>query len=352
MNSKSSSIDWWLMLPVLLLIIFGLTVLSSLVPQQFVYQLVFFVISAIVFFIISQIDYQVFQSLHMPLFVGSIIFLITPFIFGFASRGAHRWLQFGAVSVQPSEIIKPLLLTTFALLAASEIKNKLVWLIGAFALPASIVFFQPDLGTTLVIGMAWIVIFVSLLSPRVVISGILILGLISPLGWNLLKDYQKDRLVTFVNPYHDPLGRGYHVIQSMIAVGSGQLVGRGLGQGTQSQLQFLPEKHTDFVFASIAEDLGFVGAGMVIILLGLIFARMFWIYRECVDFSSRLFVLGSLAMLSFQAFVNIGMNMGMVPVTGITLPFLSYGGSSLLSLSILFGMTNAISCQTRGRGLS
>lgn len=347
MNSRLRLFDWWLILPVILLVVLSLTVLSSLVPQLFIFQLVFFVISALIFLFVSQIDFKVFQSLHLPAFVISLLFLLTPFLFGLSSRGAHRWLQFGLVSVQPSEIIKPFLITTFALLAASGAKNRIIWLISAFALPATIIYLQPDLGTTLVVLVAWLIILGSQLSTKVILTSIVIIGLVSPLGWYLLKDYQRDRLITFANPYHDPLGRGYHVIQSMIAVGSGQLIGRGLGQGTQSQLQFLPEKHTDFVFASIAEDLGFVGAFLVIALLGLVFARLYIIYRQTTDEPSGLYVLASLAMLAFQAFVNIGMNMGMVPVTGITLPFLSYGGSSLLSLAITFGMVNAISCRSR-----
>jgi len=167
--------------------------------------------------------------------------------------------------------------------------------------------------------------------------------IVFPLGQLALRPYQRDRLLTFINPTRDPLGRGYHVIQSLIAVGSGQIFGRGLGHGTQSQLKFLPEYHTDFVFASLTEELGFVGGILVIILFLFLLRRIYSISQTAPSVSASLFCLSSLAMLAFQIFINIGMNMGLAPVTGITLPFLSYGGSSLLSLGVLLGLLNSIS---------
>lgn len=158
-----------------------------------------------------------------------------------------------------------------------------------------------------------------------------------------LHDYQKQRLMTFIDPYQDPLGKGYHVIQSIIAVGSGEVVGRGLGHGTQTHLQFLPEHHTDFIFASISEELGFVGSAFCLITYALLFWRIYTISQTVFDAKASLFCLASLAMLAFQTFVNIGMNIGIAPVTGITLPLVSYGGSSLLSVAIILGIVNSIS---------
>ncbi len=345
MNLKSNFFDWEIILPVFLLIILGLVVMRGLVPQLLIYQLVFSIIAGIVFVVFSISDFKIFESLHIPIFIGSIIFLLVPFLLGVSSRGAHRWIQLGAVNIQPSEIIKPFLLTTFAVLAALSIKTskKLVWLVGAFALPSAIIFLQPDLGTALVLGIGWLIIVASQVPGKWLLTGLVVVLLLSPFGWMFLRDYQKDRIATFINPYHDPLGKGYHVIQSVIAVGSGGVLGRGLGQGTQSQLRFLPERHTDFVFAAMSEDLGFLGGSLVIGLLGVLLHRLYRLHVTTHDPVASVFCLSVMGMLAFQTFVNIGMNVGMVPVTGITLPFLSYGGSSLMSLAITLGMANSIS---------
>lgn len=343
MNSRSNYFDWTLVIPILFLLLLGLTLIWSLVPQLLVYQVVFAVVSIIVFLIVSKIDYKIFESLVVPMYGISLFSLFLPFLFGAASRGAHRWLQFGNVSLQPSELIKPFLLLTFAFIAVSVHNRKFLWLCGAFLLPVIIIFVQPDLGTSVVLGVAWLTIVVTQIKARWLLVALLILALISPFGWSVLKGYQKDRLLTFINPYNDPLGKGYHVIQSVIAVGSGQFLGRGLGQGTQSNLRFLPERHTDFIFASLAEDFGFLGGTLVIVLLSVVLWRIYNISTLTTDPIAALFCIATLAMVGFQAFVNIGMNMGLVPVTGITLPFLSYGGSSLLSLAILLGLVHSIS---------
>lgn len=343
MNLRSNYFDWALVIPIIFLLILGLAIIWSLVPQLLVYQIVFALISIVVFVIVSRTDYKIFEAVHLPVYIVSVLSLTLPFIFGAASRGAHRWLQFGNNSIQPSELIKPFLLITYSMIAVNTTKNKHLFLVSAFALPALIVFLQPDLGTSLVLGIAWITILMTQIKMRWFLIGALILVLLSPLSWIFLKSYQKDRLMTFVNPYNDPLGTGYHVIQSVIAVGSGQVFGRGLGQGTQSNLRFLPERHTDFIFASLTEDFGFLGGALVIVLFIIILWRIYHISHSTSDPVASYYCIAVLAMVGFQSFVNIGMNMGLVPVTGITLPFLSYGGSSLLSLAIVFGIVHSIS---------
>lgn len=343
MNLRSNYFDWFLAIPILFLLILGLAIIWSLVPQLVIYQVVFAIISILVFVAVSRIDYKIFESLSLPIYVISLISLTLPFIFGAASRGAHRWLQFGNVSLQPSELIKPFLLLTYSVIAVSTSSKKFLWLVGALLLPSLIIFAQPDLGTAIVLGVSWLTILVSQIKARWLLVGIVIVALVSPVGWLFLKGYQKDRLKTFVDPYNDPLGKGYHVIQSVIAVGSGELIGRGLGQGTQSNLRFLPERHTDFIFASLAEDFGFLGGLLVIGLLTIVLWRIYEVSRQTTDPVAKLYCIAVLAMIGFQSFVNIGMNMGLVPVTGITLPFLSYGGSSLVSLAILMGIVHSIS---------
>jgi rod shape determining protein RodA len=349
MNSKSHFFDWEIILPVFLLIVLGLVIMRGLAPQLLIYQLVFSAIAAVAFIFFSNTDYKIFESLHIPIFIGSLIFLTLPFLLGVSSRGAHRWIQLGGANIQPSEIIKPFILTTFAVIATTAMRpyKKLMLLGISFLLPVGIIFIQPDLGTSLVIGIGWMIILATQVPGKWLISGLLIVLLLSPIGWMLLRGYQKDRIATFINPYNDPLGKGYHVIQSVIAVGSGGFLGRGLGQGTQSQLRFLPENHTDFVFAAMSEDLGFVGGGLVIILISILLHRLYKLHLFITDPVASLFCLAVMGMLAFQTYVNIGMNIGIVPVTGITLPFLSYGGSSLVSLGITLGITHSISTASK-----
>lgn len=347
MDYPAVKTDWWLIVPAILLISLGLLMLRSIAPGQLLFQAVFTAVAILVFFLFAFSDYQLFFSLHLPAYVLSLALMLLPFLFGLASRGAHRWLQFGQVFFQPSEVAKPFMIITFAVLASGQIKHKLAWLTAAFVLPATLIWFQPDLGTMLVLAIGWLTVFLPQISRKVLGVVVLLILMASPLIWLLLRDYQKDRLVTFVDPYTDPLGRGYQVIQSTIAVGSGQFWGKGLGQGTQSQLQFLPERQTDFMFATLAEELGFVGAATVIALFSWLFVRIYYLARQTASLSANFFCLGVLAMLAFQVFINVGMNMGLAPVTGITLPFLSYGGSSLLSLGITLGLLISISRQNR-----
>ncbi len=339
MSFKSNYFDWWLILPAVLLVILGLTVVRSVFPSLVPYQLAFALIAAVVFVLIALVDYRILQTLHLPIYVGSLIFLITPYIFGSHTRGALRWLQFGQISIQPSELVKPFLLLAFVMMSTR-------WRVVAFVVPALIIFFQPDLGTTLVLTVGWLTVFLANFSFRRIISaGLAVFLLAAPLFWFILKPYQRDRIQTFVNPYTDPLGRGYQVIQSVISVGSGQFWGRGLGQGTQSQLRFLPERHTDFIFASLSEELGFVGASFTLILFLVIMWRIYLLSQSATSSVVTLYALGTLTMLSFQIWVNIGMNLGLAPITGITLPFVSYGGSSLVSLGLTLGILTSMNRQ-------
>ena len=341
-------IDWWLVVPTLLLLFIGLVVLRSVAPSLVLYQGLFLIIAVIVFLIFSATDFQIPFTLFLPSYLFSIIFLILPSLFGLYTRGTLRWIQIGQFSLQPSEIIKPFLLITFSVLAASEFRHKSLLLFASFIVPVLIIFLQPDLGTALIISVGWITVLFSRLRLKHIFIGLLALGIfVYPATHFFLKSYQKDRLLTYVDPYRDPLGQGYHVIQSLIAVGSGQFFGRGLGHGTQSQLRFLPEHHTDFIFASLSEELGFVGSTIVITLFAVLLWRIYRISHQTTHPAGSLFCLSVLAMLAFQIFVNIGMNMGIAPITGITLPFLSYGGSSLLSLSITLGLINSISGANR-----
>ena len=342
MNSRSNYIDWFLCLVCLSLLAVGLLVIRSVAPDQLGFQIVYALIAAIVFGIISFIDYRIWVSLNIPIYIVSIIFLLTPFMFGTHTRGTLRWLQFGQVSIQPSELTKPFFVLTMAFLGAGQVKRRLLWTTGAFLLPATIVFIQPDLGTTLVYTVCFLTITAFNLPKKWLLSAFIVALLSLPLLWFSLRGYQRDRLVTFLDPYSDPLGNGYHVIQSVISVGSGRFFGKGLGQGTQSQLSFLPERQTDFVFASLAEELGLVGSSIILLLFAALLWRIYVVADGSRDLVGKIYSLGVLSMVAFQVFVNVGMNLGLVPVTGITLPFLSYGGSSLMSVAISLGLVHSI----------
>jgi len=344
--------DWLIVLPSLLLLIISLTIIRSVSPQLFSIQLSFIIISIIIFFIISSLDYQIIYSFHLPAYLILLIITLSLPFMGILSRGATRWIQIGNFTLQPSEILKPFLLLTLSYFSTHLSSLRGLWLFIFGLIPILIVFFQPDLGTSIVLFIGWASLVLSQVNLKSLIIFVLTAILFSvPFYQFALKDYQRQRLITFVNPYSDPLGQGYHVIQSVIAVGSGGIIGRGLGHGTQTQLRFLPEHHTDFIFSSISEELGFIGSLITILLYSILLFRIFRISQDSLDPKTAQFSIACLAMLSFQILINISMNLGLAPVTGITLPLMSYGGSSLLSTAILLGIISSISKTTKPTGV-
>jgi len=263
-------------------------------------------------------------------------------------RGTTGWLTVGSFHIQPVELAKVLLVLSLAsfITKSKAVLSEISRIIASFILAGVAIFLvllQPDFGSALVL--------LTILMAMILLSGIewkyllgmIFLGMVAVMiGWFFLADYQKARLVNFVNPANDPQGSGYNVIQSVIAVGSGGVTGKGLGHGSQSQLNFLPENHTDFIFAVIVEEFGAFGAGVVLFLLFIIFYRMKKIAEVSTDNFGYLIVVGSMAMFFVQVVINIGMNIGVMPVTGIPLIFLSYGGSSLISSFIVIGVVNNI----------
>lgn len=337
--------DFFLPLSVLIIGALGLTLLWSLAPSLFPQQLLFFLVGFIFFFIFSQIDFRIYQNLRWLIYVGIITLLLLTFLLGEITRGSVRWIQIGQFTFQSSEIIKPFLLVFFAFFfSGSKFQfSKLLFAIFLFLIPVFIVFKQPDLGSALVLLSAFVGVLLALAIPlSFILASVGFWIIFLPLTWRLLAQYQKQRLLTFINPYLDPLGAGYNLIQAMISVGSGELFGRGLGRGTQSQLAFLPERHTDFIFASLSEELGFIGALVLLLLYFLLLWRILRITQNTKQDFAKIFGLGVFTMLLFQIFVNVGMNLGIVPIAGITLPFFSYGGSSILATMICLGMIENI----------
>lgn len=342
--------DFFLFLPVALLLGIGIFILASVAPANLGTHLLYVFISLCFFFLFSFIDLEIIFPFSPVVYLFSLFLLVLPFFFGLAVRGSVRWIPVGQFTIQPSEIVKPLVALIFAWYwARRKISLGNIFFAGLIFLPIIIlIFLQPDLGSSLAITSIFIgCLFASPLQVKHVLVFLAIFLITVPLLWFSLKDYQKYRVVHFLNPYSDPLGKGYNLIQAKISVGSGKLFGRGFGRGTQSHLAFLPERYTDFVFASLTEEMGFLGGTVILLLYFWLFSRMLKIAsRSLTTYANdKSFFLLSVAIifyLSFQVLVNIGMNIGLLPITGIPLPIVSYGGSSLLSTMISLGFLESI----------
>ena len=355
---KFFKIDTPLFIYIILLSSLGLLILysSSGGSMNLVYkQLIHLGLATSVMLIIAQIPPILFLRSAPILIILGIILLILVLFFGSSGGGAQRWLDIGIIRFQPSEIMKIIVpITIAAILSEKTLPPRAFPVIISLVVISTVVLLiarQPDLGTALLIGASGVyVLFFSGFRIKIVKNiwlnlTILLSFFISSLyfAWNyLLIAYQKKRILTLFNPESDPLGSGYHIIQSKIAIGSGGLTGKGLTQGSQSQLDFVPEQSTDFIFSVLAEELGFLGFMLLIIIYSFIIYRCFSLSLRCEDNFSRL--LGSSLTFVFftYIFVNIGMVSGLVPVVGVPLPLISYGGSSLMTLMASFGIIMSI----------
>lgn len=344
-------LDQALTMSMIFLVFLGIAMIFSVAPQLVAQQLSFFVIGLALYVLIAQIDYRLLRHLAPYLYLFVMILLVVTYFWGLTARGSARWITVAEVRIQASEIAKPIMiiLLSAALLRFSHSALQRILVTGALiALPAALIFLQPDLGSSMIMVIIWLGLTLTFGIPKkLLVAGLILVTISAPLSWLSLHDYQKDRLVAFVNPYVDPQGTGYHAIQSQIAVGSGQWFGRGFGKGTQSHLQFLPEQYTDFIFATLAEELGFLGASLTLLLFAILIMRVLTVAQRSRDFFGTLISVGVLVMILAQLFINVGMNMGLVPITGITLPLVSYGGSSLLSTMIALGLVASVSNQSR-----
>ena len=344
-------IDLYLLIYLLMLVGMGLFVLYSAGDQNMeliTRQGVRLFIAFIVMFAIAQFNPATIRFWAPWLFAIGLIMLVAVLVFGEVGKGAQRWLDLGFVRFQPSEIMKiavPMMLAWYLAEAALPPRGmRLILALIILVVPTLLVAKQPDLGTSILIASSGI--FVLLLSGirwRLVFTVFTLLAISAPLVWNyLLHDYQRNRILTFINPQNDPLGAGYHIIQSTIAIGSGGLYGKGWLDGTQSHLDFLPERSTDFIYAVYAEEFGFLGT---LLLLGInlfIISRGLMITSQAQDTFSRL-LGGSLTLTFFvYVFVNIGMVSGLLPVVGVPLPLISYGGTSMVTLMAAFGILMSI----------
>jgi len=305
-----------------------------------------------VLWLFANIPPQHLQRVAVPLYLLGMLLLIGVFLFGDISKGARRWLDLGVMRIQPSELMRiavPMMLAWyFARREGSLVFSDYIVAAVLLLLPVGFIMKQPDLGTSLLIGASgFYVLFLAGLSWRLM-GGLALAGAAAaPVFWHLLHDYQRRRLEILLDPSQDPLGAGYHTIQATIALGSGGIAGKGWLNGTQSQLDFLPERHTDFIFAVFGEEFGLVGNLLLLLLMAVIIARGLVIAVNAQNTFCRL-LAGSISLTFFTyAFVNMGMVSGILPVVGVPLPLISYGGTSLVTLMIGFGILMSIQTHKR-----
>jgi len=352
--------DWVLTLSILLLLLVGLSALygsgqnSTEGYQNFVRQGIFAIIGLAVYLFFAHIDFRRLRSFGGIIYISALLLLAAVLIFGTTINNTTGWFRIGTLGFQPIELVKVLWILAMAAYLVyrgqrmSEWKN--IAILGALMLGIVVLtMLQPDLGSALVvIGTTLVLMLITNIKmTRILFIALLIVIVFTASWFWLLRDYQKERIQVLFNPSLDPLGQGYHVTQSIIAIGSGGWFGRGLGYGSQSQLQFLPEQQTDFIFAVIAEELGFAGAGLVVCLFGLLIYRCIRIAMRSKDPFGTFVVYGIMLMIFFHVLINIGMNVGLFPVAGIPLPLVSAGGSSLLSMMMALGIVQSVGIQVR-----
>jgi len=339
---KLGSFDWFIFASVIGILCFGLLIIRSIVPELFGYQLTYALLGLIFFFVFSFIDWRIYIKYSWSFYAFSIILLCLTILFGTISRGAARWIFI----FQPAEIVKPFLIIflswfydTFGINTRSTLYGIVIILV-----PTILIVIQPDLGSgIIIIAFSLGLLIASGIRIRFLLGAGLVFIASLPLFWKILHEYQQKRILTFLNPFSDPLHSGYNVIQSITAIGSGKFLGWGLGRGPQSHLRFLPENHTDFIFASLTEELGFIGALILLFLFGVLFWRILRIAKKSSQQAAFLIAIGVFCLIFSQFFINIGMNLGILPVTGITLPLVSYGGNSLISILVCLGLVESLS---------
>lgn len=349
--------DWITFLIVMSLAIIGIMTIYSATrpplgvgehPDFYLKQVLWLLISIGVLFVVVSFDYIWLYRISYPLYGLGLLLLLIVLFGGRASMGAQRWLSIGHISFQPSEFFRIFFIIVFSSYLTNMGRNSVdkISMKGLFMfgiLPLILLIKQPDLGTAILLMSLFVVLSVSKGISKKIITVIVIIGLISipflgHIFWEGLKDYQKNRLVAFIDPDVDPAGIGYHINQSKISVGSGGFFGKGYLKGTQGPLRFLPEKHTDFIFSVFAEEWGFAGSIMLLGIYLMLFLRGLDTAMRAKDEFGRLTALGITAMFFVYFCVNIGMTLGIMPVVGVPLPFVSYGGTALLSNFIAVGI--------------
>ena len=346
-------IDPWLLLGIACLMVLSLITLYSVSPTWVIPQLIRLGVALAVMIVMAQIPPEVYQRWTPAIFIICVLLLIAVLVFGHTGKGAQRWLDLGFTKFQPSEIMKlimPFAVAYYISQYTLPVRlNTAIMALLIVMIPTLLIAKQPDLGTSILVASSGVfVLFLSGISWIYIgIATAAVLAFIPILWFYLMHDYQRGRVMTLFNPEADPLGAGYHIIQSKIAIGSGGLLGKGWLQGTQSQLEFLPERHTDFIFSVFSEEFGFVGILLLLTIYLFIIGRGLWIANEAQDAFTKL-VAGSIILTFFvYIFVNIGMVSGLLPVVGVPLALISYGGTSIVTLLAGFGVLMSFNTHKR-----
>ena len=346
---KLQNLGWGLIILIFVLAGIGFTALYSAAGGEMnpwaSKQIVRFIVGILGMLFIALIDVKWWYRLSFPIYIVGFISLVVVELMGQIGMGAQRWINLGFIQIQPSEFMKiavvMVLAKYFHSTSLDDMKNFRTLLLPAILilLPVALVLLQPDLGTSLMIIMAGLSVFFLAGAPlwMFIAGGTSVIAAL-PVVWSFMHDYQKRRVMTFLDPESDPLGAGYHIAQSKIALGSGGINGKGFLEGTQSKLNFLPEKQTDFIFTLWAEEWGLFGGLFLLVTTGLIFAYGLWISNRCRHLFGRLLAMGLTVNFSLYVFINIGMVMGLLPVVGAPLPLVSYGGTSMLAVLTGFGL--------------
>lgn len=357
-KEKIKRLDRFLLAGSLLLLAISLLEIYSLSPSLdggffiFQKQAIFIIIGLVLMFAFSFFDYRFFKEnriVVMAFFLFSILLLVALFIWGHFIGGSRSWFKFGIFNLEPVEIMKIsliLLLVKFFSsrhVEISSLKHILTSLLYV-VLPLILIILQPDIGSASILVLIWLgIIIVSGANKKHLLIILLLALLVVIIGWFFLfKDYQRARLLSYINPQEDQLGRGYNITQSLASISSGGFLGKGLGAGFVAQLGFLPARHTDFIFAAIAEEMGFLGIILLLLAYGVIFWRLLIIALKTKDNFGRLLVVGVAILLISQCLINMGINVGLLPVTGLSLPLVSYGGSGMTIFLIAIGLAMSV----------
>ena len=348
-------IEWATVVSTIALVAFGVLMLSTTadpgttgLQNQAVQKALLGVVGLGLAFAMAQIDYRALHGIAAPLYLAGVLALVMVLLVGDFDLGARRWFEVGSIVIQPSEFMKVAAVVAFAKYLADRrgstrsFRTVMVSL-GLMLIPSGLIFLQPDLGTALIFGAIWMaMVFVAGARWWHLLMPVAIALAAFPFAWFFAQDYMRQRFVTFLDPSSDPLGAGYNVLQARISIGSGGWFGHGLGQGSQSQLEFLRVRDTDFIFAMLGEQLGLAGTIGLLAFFTLLIVQALVIGLRARDMFGRLLAIGIAAMLFTQSFVNIGMNVGLMPVTGITLPLVSLGKNSLLVTLLSVGILLSI----------
>jgi rod shape determining protein RodA len=323
------------------LMVISLVILTSIAQLLFPTYFVYYIVGILIFILFSRIDFEIFQAFSLILYVLSIGLLCLPLLMGEITRGAVRWIELGPITIQPSEIVRPFVFLFFArflFLKKLSFQSVLQGFI-IFALPVLLILIQPSFGVAMLTTIGLVGVFFASNVPKKYFFGAILCAIVAiPVVWLVLAPYQRQRVESFINPAADPLGAGYNSMQSMISIGSGKIFGRGLGEGIQTQLAFLPEKHSDFVFAAVSEEMGLVGALLLLITLFIFFWCLIYIIEHVKYLPARAYTAGVCLSLFAETIIHAGMNMGMLPITGVPLPLVSAGGSALIGTMMSLGI--------------